>query len=195
VANGQTFSRVFGGSIPAPIWGEFMGAVLADLPETHFPAEPANIRDYLIPPPTKVPVVVGLNLEDAKDLLMINARLNVTVIEVASLEPVGIVVSQSHEPGTTVSQGAFITIYVSTGEIPVAPLPNFLGQTVEEALEATREFELATGVRLSMVQQKVDTTDPALVDKIIESNPPPGTEIIEAATVLVSVGRLAQPAP
>ena len=195
VAKGQTFNRVFGGSIPAPIWGEFMGVVMADLPETHFPAEPDNIREYLIPPPTRVPVVVGLNVEHAKDLLMIDARLNVTVIEVPSLEPVGVVVSQSHEPGTTVSQGSFITIYVSTGEIPVAPLPSFIGQTVEQAIEAIREFELETGVKLSLVQQKVDTTDPALVDKIIETNPPPGTQITEAATVSVSVGRLVQPDP
>ena len=126
---------------------------------------------------------------------MVDARLNVTVVEVPSLEPVGIVVSQSHEPGTTVSQGTFITIYVSTGEIPVAPLPSLIGQTFEDAIETIREFELVTGVKISLVQQKVDTSDPALVDKIIETNPAPGTQITEAATVLVLIGRLVQPDP
>jgi len=193
VAKGQSYSRVFGGSIPAPIWGEFMEVVMANLPQTRFPDEPNNIREYLIPPPTRVPVVVGLDLEDAEDLLMIEARLNVEVIEIASLDPVGTVVSQSHEPGTTVSQGTFITIYVSTGETPVAPLPSLIGQTVEEAIGAIREFELVTGVKISVIQQKVDTTNPALVGKIISTNPAPGAVITEAAAVVLSVGLLAPP--
>ena len=195
VAKGQSYSRVFGGSIPAPIWGEFMEVVMADLPETRFPAEPANIREYLIPPPTRVPLVVGLEQGDAEDLLMVDARLNVTVIDVPSLEPAGIVVSQSHEPGTTVSQGTFITIHVSTGETPQAPLPSLIGQTFEEAIETISEFELVTGVKISLVQQKVDTTDPRQVDRVISTNPAPGAEITESATVLLLIGRLVQPDP
>ncbi len=190
VANGQKYSRVFGGSIPAPIWGEFMTVVMKDLPETKFPDEPANIREYLIPPPTKVPVVVGLDEEEAGKLLRIDSRLNVTIVEVASLEPVGIVVNQSHEPGSSVSQGTFITIFISTGEIPVAPVPNLVGQTVEEALENVRLYEMNTGVKLSLFQQKVDVTNPNQVDKIISTNPPPGTEIIESASIVLFVGRL-----
>ncbi len=193
VANGQTYSRVFGGSIPAPIWGEFMTVVMEDLPETKFPGEPANIRDYLIPPPTQVPVVVGLEEEDAGKLLRIEFRLNVEIVEVASLEPVGLVVNQSHEPGETVSQGTFITIFVSTGEPPLAPLPSFVGMTIEEAIETVREFELSTGVKLSLFQQKVNITDPNLVDRIVSTNPPPGVEIAESASIVLFVGRLGPP--
>jgi penicillin-binding protein 1A len=192
VANGQTYSRVFGSSIPAPIWGEFMTVVMEDLPETRFPGEPDNISKYLIPPPTKVPVVVGLYEEEAGKLLRIEARLNVTVVEVASLEPIGIVVNQSHEPGSTVKQGTFVTIFVSTGEIPIAPLPDLLGQTVEEALETVRVFELNSGVKLSLFQEKVEVTDPNQVDKIVSTNPPPGTEITESASIVLFVGK---PAP
>ncbi|MFV1961905.1 MAG: PASTA domain-containing protein, partial [Acidimicrobiia bacterium] len=184
---------VFGASIPAPIWRDFMTVVMEDLPETRFPDEPDNIGKYLIPPPTKVPVVVGLEEKDAGELLRIEARLNVTVVEVASLEPVGIVVDQSHEPGSTVKQGTFITIYVSTGEIPVAPLPSLIGMTTEEALETVREFELSTGVKLSLFQEKIDVTDPNQVGKIVSSNPAPGTEITESASVVLFVGRLAPP--
>ncbi|MGB7860698.1 MAG: transglycosylase domain-containing protein [Acidimicrobiia bacterium] len=195
VINGQNYARVFGGSVPAPIWAEFMTYVMEGLPETDFPAEPDNINDYLIPPPTRVPVVVGLDVGDAEDLLMIDARLNVTISEVPSLEPAGIVVGQSHEPGTTVSQGTFITIYVSTGEIPVAPLVNLVGKTVDEALVAIDEFELVTGLKITLVQEKVDTQDPGQVDKIIATNPAPGTQITESATVVLSVGRLGPPPP
>ena len=124
-----------------------------------------------------------------------DARLNVTVIDVPSLEPAGIVVSQSHEPGTTVSQGTFITIHVSTGETPQAPLPSLIGQTFEEAIETISEFDLVTGVKISLVQQKVDTTDPRQVYRVISTNPAPGAEITESATVLLLIGRLVQPDP
>ncbi|MFV1963286.1 MAG: PASTA domain-containing protein, partial [Acidimicrobiia bacterium] len=190
VANGQTYRRVFGSSIPAPIWGEFMTIVMEDLPETRFPDEPANINDYLIPPPTQVPVLVGLEKDEAAKELRREARLNVDIVEVASLEPVGIVVNQSNEPGETVSQGTFITIFVSTGETPVAPLPGLIGQTVEQALEIVREFELNSGVKLNLLQQKVAVTNPNEVDKIISTNPPPGTEITESASIVLFVGRL-----
>ena len=190
VANGQRYSRVFGSSIPAPIWGEFMTIVMEDLPETKFPGEPDNIRDYLIPPPTRVPVVVGLSEGKAGKLLRIEARLNVTVVRVASLEPVGIVVNQSPAPGSTVPQGTFVTIFVSTGEIPVAPLPNLIGLTIDEALEVVRDFELNTGVKLSLFQEKVDVNDPNQVDKIVSTNPAPGTEITESASIVHFVGKL-----
>jgi serine/threonine-protein kinase len=192
VVKGQTYKRVFGSSIPAPIWGEFMAIVMADEPETEFPGEPDNIRDYLVPPPTIVPVVVGLELEDAEDLLRIEARLNVEVVEVASLEPVGIVVNQSHEPGTTVSQGEFVTIYVSTGETPVAPMIGLIGMTVEEAIAAVQEFELTSGLKLSLFQQKVDTQDPNLIGRIVTTTPPAGTLITESASVVLLVGQSPQ---
>jgi penicillin-binding protein 1A len=192
VINGQKYNRVFGGSVPAPIWAEYMTYVMEGIPETDFPAEPDNIKEYLVPPPTDVPVVVGLEQKEAEDLLQTEKRLNVTVIEVASLEPVGIVVNQSHEPGSTVRQGTFITIYVSTGEIPKAPLVNFVGLTMEEALELVRTFELETGVKLSVVQQKVEVNDANLVGKIVSTNPPPGTELVESAVVSLMVGELAQ---
>ena len=192
VINGQTYSRVFGGSVPAPIWAEFMTIVMEGTPATEFPVEPDNIKEYLVPPPTTVPGVVGLDEKDAKNLLL-KAKLNVSVVEVASLDPIGIVVAQSREPGTTVTQGSFVTIYVSNGEIPIGPMPSFIGLTVEEALEAALEFQLTTGVRLSLVQQGMEVGNPDQVGKIVETNPPPGTEITESASVVVFVGVLAAP--
>ena len=188
VIHGQTYPRVFGGSVPAPIWAEFMTVVTEGLPVTQFPTDPANIEDYLAPPPTQVPIVVGLTKGAAIKKLKQDAKLNVTVQEVASLEEEGIVVNQSHDPGTTVPQGTFITIYVSNGETPVGPLPSFIGMTLEEATEAALDFELATGVKLNLVPQNFEVDDPAQVGKIVATNPPPGTEISESAAVVVSIG-------
>ena len=191
VINGQNYKRVFGGSVPAPIWAEFMDIVLRDLPETEFPPDPPNIKAYLIPPKTFVPTVVGLLQEEAEDKLKLEARLDVEVIEVNSLEAAGVVVNQTPAPGDEVSQGSTVTIYVSTGETPVTPLPNFVGLTLEQAQAQAQELELATGVKLTLVQQAVEVTDPNLVGKIVTTNPAPGTEIVISATVAVSVGELA----
>ncbi|MCI0424376.1 MAG: PASTA domain-containing protein, partial [Actinobacteria bacterium] len=84
-----------------------------------------------------------------------------------------------------------VTIYVSTGQTPVGDLPNLIGMTFDEALAAIKVFELATGVRVNLFQQKVDVTDPAQVDRIVSTNPGPGTELTESATVTVFIGQLA----
>ncbi|MFZ0626737.1 MAG: PASTA domain-containing protein, partial [Acidimicrobiia bacterium] len=192
VINGQSYSRVFGGSVPAPIWAEFMAYVQKDLPVTQFPPDPDNINKYLIPPPTTVPSVVGLDRETAEQRLT-EAKLNATVEEIASLEPVGTVVNQSVEAGSTVRQGSFVTIWVSTGETPVGTLPNMAGLTFEEALDVVRDFELETGVRITLVQQTAPTSDQGLIGKIISTNPPAGTELEATAQVVAMVG--AAPAP
>ncbi|MEX2252132.1 MAG: transglycosylase domain-containing protein [Acidimicrobiia bacterium] len=189
VINGQIYARVFGGSVPAPIWAEFMSYVLQDIPITEFPPEPSNIEQYLIPPPTQVPSVVGLEVDEAESRLR-NAKLNPLVVEIASLEPVGIVVNQSVEPGATVSQGSVITIWVSTGETPVGEMPALIGMTVEDALVAIHAFELETGVKLSMVTQKTSVTDASQVDRIVSTDPAPGQPVEGTVQLVVFVGQL-----
>jgi penicillin-binding protein 1A len=189
VINGQNYARVFGGSVPAPIWAEFMSYVHEGLPVLEFPAEPENIGRYLVPPPTTVPSVVGLTVSQAKESLA-KAKLNASVVEIASLEPVGIVVNQSVGAGATVRQGSFVTIWVSTGEIPVGALPDLKGLTFEEALEGLRTFELETGLKVTLTQQKVGTTDPSLVGRIVETGPPAGTPLEASAQVMAFVGEI-----
>ena len=75
----------------------------------------------------------------------------------------------------------------------MAPLLALGNLTVEEAIEAVRVFELQTGLTLSLTQQKLDTSDPNLVDKVISTTPLPGTVITESANVVLFVGQLAQP--
>jgi penicillin-binding protein 1A len=194
VINGQRYSRVFGGSVPAPIWAEFMNIVTEGLPEAQFPAEPSNIDDYLIPPPTQVPTVVGLE-EGVAIRRLREAKLTVGVEEIASLEPAGIVVRQSRAAGSTVPQGTGVTIWVSNGETPTGALPDFSGLTLDEALVVAEEFATATNVRLTLVSQNMETTDPNLIGRIIETNPPAGSEVSAAASIAVFIGVEAPPPP
>jgi penicillin-binding protein 1A len=187
--NGQHYDRVFGGSVPAPIWAEFMSYVHQGLPVTDFPPEPGNIGKWLVPPPTTVPNVVGLD-EGGAEAKLREARLNASAEPVPSLEPAGTVVNQSPGGGATVRQGSFVTIYISTGEIPVAPLPSLLGLTFDQAVEAVRAYEIETGVRVNLIQSEVPTTNPAQVGVILATEPPPGTVIQGAVDVIARIGVL-----
>jgi membrane peptidoglycan carboxypeptidase len=192
--NGQHYDRVFGGSVPAPIWAEFMSYVHAGLPVTDFPPDPGNIQKFLVPPPTTVPNVIGEDESGAKAELR-EARLNASVEQVPSLEPAGTVVNQSPGGGATVRQGSFVTIYISTGEIPVGALPNLQGLTFDEAVDIVRSFELDSGVLVNLIQAEGPTTDPAMVGRIVSTEPPPGTEVQGAIDVVARVGVLQQAPP
>jgi penicillin-binding protein 1A len=194
VINGQPYDRVFGGSVPAPIWAEFMSYVHEGLPVTEFPPEPANIGQYLVPPPTTVPNVIGLPEDDAVAKLR-GAKLNASVQRIPSLEAAGIVVRQSASGGSTVKQGSFVTIYVSTGELPSGPLPNLTGLTMDEALEIVSAFELDTGVRVSLSQQEVPTSNESLVGRIVDTDPPPASEVQGEVGVVVFIGVFEEPPP
>jgi serine/threonine-protein kinase len=142
-----------------------------------------------------VPILVGLTEGQAARKLRVDAKLNVRVVDVPSLEPEGIVVRQSHSPGSTVPQGTTVTIWVSNGEAPVAPLPNFIGMEVDVAEAAAEEFEETTGVRLTFTVQEVENSNPRNEGKILETNPDAATVITESASVILFVGVLPEPGP
>jgi beta-lactam-binding protein with PASTA domain len=104
-------------------------------------------------------------------------------------------VNQSPGGGATVRQGSFVTLYVSSGEIPVAGLPSFIGLTFEEAVDVARAFETDSGVRLNLIQSEAPTSDRSQVGRIVATEPPPGTEIQGAADVVARVGVFQEPPP
>ena len=63
--------------------------------------------------------MIHYNVDDATAILM-NAGLNVSVVEVDSDADKGIVVDQDHR-GESVSVGTTITIWISTGPAPETP--------------------------------------------------------------------------
>jgi serine/threonine-protein kinase len=121
--------------------------------------------------------------------------LNASVQRIPSLQPAGIVVRQSAAGGSTVKQGSFVTIYVSTGELPSGPLPNLTGLTMDEALEIVSAFELDTGVRISLSQQEVPTSNESLIGRIVDTDPPPASEVQGEVGVVAFIGVFQEPPP
>ena len=50
-------------------------------------------------------------------------------------------------------------------------------------------------MRLNLIQSEAPTTDPAMVGRIVATEPPPGTEVQGAADVVARVGVLQEEPP
>ena len=127
--NGQFYSRVYGGTVPAPIWAEFMTYMLGDSPVLDFPEDPPGVSQYFVTPTTEVPFVVGLLQNEAVSDIY-DAHLRPNVVEVASIEEMGVVLTQDLEEGSTAAHGQALTIEVSSGIPPEAPLIELRSLTV-----------------------------------------------------------------
>jgi penicillin-binding protein 1A len=151
--NGQFYARVFGGSVPAPIWAEFMSRMVEGREPGVFPDLPEeDLEEFYEVPVTTVPSVIGLT-KDAAFALARSRGLYPWEVLVPSLEPAGTVLGQSEFPGATVSAGSTLYMNVSTGAIPQAQMPNVIGMTYDQALESFRQLEANTGVRVTVSQQ------------------------------------------
>jgi membrane peptidoglycan carboxypeptidase len=195
VANGQRYDRVFGGTVPAPIWGEFMSHVLEDVPESDFPGDPPGVAAYFKVPTTIVPSVVGLDEGSALAVLREAGLVGVSAT-VVSLETRGTVLSQSIGAGAEVVQGSTVTIGISTGELPKTAMPNLRGLTVDEAIAALDALEAETGVgALTVGVANEPVRSPRRVGVVIATNPPPGAVLQWGGTVTLVVGVLSEEPP
>ena len=188
--NGEFYSRVYGGTVPAPIWAEFMKYMLADTPVTDFPEDPPGVAQYYVTPSTEVPLVVGLMQDEAENDIY-DAHLRPNVVEVGSIEEKGVVLTQDLEEGSSATHGQALTIEVSSGLPPEAPLIDLRGLTVDEAVGALTTFEGETGVGVQFSVSFRAVSDPGLVGRIVDTNPAPGVIIAHGRTIQIVVGKLA----
>ena len=185
--NGQFYSRVFGGSVPAPIWAEFMSQMVAGREPTEFPQVEEELLDrFYEVPVTTVPSVIGLDKDSAFALARAQGLYPWEVL-VPSLEPAGTVTGQSAIPGSEVLAGSTLYMNVSTGQIPQAQMPNVVGMTFDQAVEVFRQLEQSTGVRVT-VSQSSTAAPPPNVGKVVSTAPPAGSTIDYGDLVTLFVG-------
>jgi penicillin-binding protein 1A len=185
--NGQFYRRVFGGSVPAPIWAEFMRVMIEGREIGEFPeVDPELLEQFNEVPVVTVPSVIGLTREAAFALVR-SRGLFPWEVSVPSLEPAGTVTGQSQFPGAEVSAGSTLYMNISTGQIPEGPLPNVIGMAFDQAVEVFRQFERDTGVRLTIVQATTPVP-PGQTGKVEGTDPPPGTLVDYGDLITVYVG-------
>lgn len=185
VINGETYTRVFGGSVPAPIWREFMEVVLEEYPAGEFPSS-LGIGYYNDVPFTWVPAVVGLELEEAEDALFA-ARVRPDVAEVGSPEPPGTVLGTAPEAGEEVDEGGTVLVEVSSGIAPLV-MPDVVGRTSEEALTLLESAQIAASTDFAVEVLSEQVGDPELAGAVIRTEPGPGETVPAGAVISLVVG-------
>jgi penicillin-binding protein 1A len=181
---GTYYSSVYGGSVPAPIWKQFMLEVTADLPVEDFPPDPEGIGVYYQTPRVEVPDVVGMDLDDAEEELF-EAGLDVTIKLVNSDKPKDEVVAQDPEEGTRVLQGSTVEIEVSNGKPPTVVMPGLIGKSRTEANGIMSNLRASSGVNFSW--SFVETVSDVREDHntVYETRPGPGAILTENSSVVI----------
>lgn len=177
--NGQHYSRVFGSTLPAPMWKAYMQeAVQLFEPEGWPGPEPM--------PTTVVPDLTDLQaLEEIKEALE-EARLNLVTETIEDWRPpeTPLVDRQRPAPDTEVPAGSAVVVPVSDGQGEVPRVPDVVGLTEREARKKL------TGIGYEVVVETQVTDNPEEEGVVLEQDPRAGREYPpgEGAEVTIEVG-------
>ena len=174
-------TRVFGGTLAAPIWKQFMEFVTSDLAVEDFPDDPPGTDAYRQVPFTTVPDLVDLAValetealtEEDVSNAMWKAGLEVEYIVVPSVAPEGTILSQDPAGGTRVRQSNTVVIEISSG-IPPGIL-DWRGLSVFDIQTTMEAFNADTGLELTWIIEEVPTSNVAFWNTVIGTRPAPGT--------------------
>ncbi|MGQ0669822.1 MAG: transglycosylase domain-containing protein [Actinomycetota bacterium] len=166
---------VFGGTIAAPIWHDYMSRVMRGFPVLSFPAPPP-------PESGTIPDVVGLLSEEAEEALA-EANFTPKIQMVHSLEPKDTVAEQTPKGGSGAVLGSLVTIKVSDGIPPQNFVPDVVGLKEADAVARIEAKLFVVKVR------RIDVIDPALDGIVLAQTPAGRVKAAEGSKVLIEVGR------
>jgi len=176
---------VFGGTIPAPIFRDFMLKAHEGLPKLGFPAPPRGRPANPVQPKTGVPNVTGQPLALAR-LIRRRAGFRVSVDYVDHSAPRDQVVAQSPGAGSSVPRGSRVTLQVSRGG-PGGPdvrvVPAVQGMRANQAVSVLRS------AGFDVRQMSVPAGNASMRGRVISQSPGAGTQLSQGATVVIMVGR------
>ncbi len=170
---------VFGGTVAAPIWHDYMLRAMAGMPVEYFPAPSP-------PQSGTIPDVVGLRSLEAQKTLA-EANFTPLVEKVHSTEPLNTVIEQAPAAGGSAVLGSLVTLTVSDGIAPKAKIPDVVGLSEDDATAALE----AAGFVVEVAY--VDVTDGTEEGIVLSQTPAVGEKADAGTTVTIEVGRLAPP--
>ena len=192
--DGTFYSRVYGSTLAAPIWKEFMTVVAADLPVEDFAPDPPGIGVYYQTPRVEVPDVAGLTFEEAQDA-MFKAGFEIDAKLQNSLLPKDTVIGSTPPAGERQEQGTAVEVFISNGLSPTTVLPDLVGRTEVEAHQILLTLQQNSQIPFSWVIAQAPTDDPAQNGLVIATNPGAGVGIGETSVVTVTIGIYTAPPP
>jgi eukaryotic-like serine/threonine-protein kinase len=136
--------------------------------------------------------VAGQVQEAAREQL-INQGLKPNIKSVPSPDspavPAGQAIRTDPPSGSALAKGSQIDLFISKGPAQV-PVPNLVGKSQSEAQQAL----LNANLTLAGNPTYTSTSDPSMVDKVIEQTPKAGTQVSGQTSVTVTIGQKAQTA-
>jgi penicillin-binding protein 1A len=173
---------VFGGTLAAPIWHDFMVKALAGMPVASFPGPPP-------PQYGKVPRVVGLRSLEAQKKLA-DANFTPIIEKIDSSLPLNTVIAQTPRAGASLALGGGVKLQVSNGKGDLIEVPRVVGMDRDQAVKAVEETGLVVQIRF------VDVEDPKQDGLVLAQTPVGGKQAATGSTVVLEVGRSkASPGP
>lgn len=185
---GEYHRRVFGGTIPAPMWKDYMDVVIQRFDPEGF------TRPGPLPQATVPDLSMAESIAEMEELVE-EAKLRLFVEEVPDWRPAGSYVGQDPEPGTTLPAGQAVIVFVSDGTGDEPDVPDVTGLDLEDAVELLEE--------LGYVVEVNDTPSAVREDdgKVVRQSPAPGTTYgpTDERVVVLDVARfdeaLVEPSP
>jgi membrane peptidoglycan carboxypeptidase len=172
--NPYSMGHVFGGTVAAPIWVEYMSRVMQGLPAIGFPEPPK-------PPVGPVPSVIGMDRKGAITTLSeAGFRANVEVVD--NLSTKGKVFSQSPGGGSVTALGTIVSVQISTGKPAQIPMPRVVGMRGFGAKVSLESLGLV------VTTVRVETGDPNKIGFVIAQDPKSQILVIQGNTVTIFVG-------
>ena len=174
---GSSYSRVFGGTIPAPMWTTYMQRAVQDLEQRSFPT-PAPLPTGTVPD-----VLQASSVSEAEDIA-IDAGFRLTTQTVDHWRPAGTFVAQSPSAGSETALGSRITLEISNGEGTAPEVPDVVGLTRAEAIDELQ----GAGYDVDVREAEIDDED--FHGRVIRQAPGAGSPFPPTGdnTVTIDVG-------
>jgi penicillin-binding protein 1A len=132
VIGGNGYQNVYGGTIPAPMWGDYMTQAAQRFEPEGFPA-PGPQASVSVPN-----LAAAGTVAEAREIAE-GAGLNLIVRTVTSYEPAGTIIGQDPAAGTAVRAGNAVYLLISDGEGQFPTVPDVTGLEQAEAEQVLRE--------------------------------------------------------
>ena len=162
---GRSYGQVFGGTIPAPMWADYMSRVVQRYEPEDFP-DPGPIPTAPVPD-----LLRASSVEEAEDIAL-TAGFRFATTSVQDYRSAGTFVGQSPTAGNTQPLGAIIVLEISDGTGTPPRIPDVIGRTLDQASQAL----FATGYR-NVFSRNVQVDDEDLVGLVVGVEPGVGTPV------------------
>ena len=172
---GTSYARVFGGTIPAPMWKAYMAPAVEPLEPLGFPDPPARLSGV-------VPDLVNAFDEGDAGLRADLAGFNLLTERVVSDAPAGTLLVQDPAAGTPLELGRIVRLQVSGGPDLPATVPDLRGVTQDAAVERLA----ALGYNWELVGTLIG--DPTVDRPVLSQDPLPGTTLFPGEVVRLEIG-------